>query len=83
MDGVRISAFPHEQAKSVAGHPVAFTPVRTQDREHEGRSASDWAVATASKVARMNVYRILKGQIGCLNNRLRSVAWIKLNEWIQ
>lgn len=55
IDGVRISDFPHEQAKSVAGQPVAPTPVRTQEREHEGRSASDWAVATARRAARMNV----------------------------
>ena len=55
MNGVRIPTFPHKQAKSVARQPVALTSVITQEREHDGRSASDWAVATARRAARMNV----------------------------
>jgi len=48
-EGVRISALPHEQAKSVGSQPVALTPVRTQEREQDGRSVMDCAVARAAR----------------------------------
>ena len=49
----------HEQLKSVAEHPMPETPVTTQDKEHDGRSAMLCAAVRATRAAMVKVYFIL------------------------